>query len=148
MGKQVEPWLIRRTDISVRFRRHFPSTKPALNEAAAAIIDIARKCGCSEDQETDLEIAMREALANALIHGNALEQEKSIFVRAYGSVGKKLLILVRDEGKGFDPGTVPDPRNEDRMHLHHGRGLFLMRELMDRVEFRRDGREVLIYIQF
>ena len=50
-----------------------------------------------------------------------------------------------DEGKGFDPNGVPDPRNDDRMHLSHGRGLLLMRELMDYVEYRRSGREVLIY---
>ena len=56
-----------------------------------------------------------------------------------------MLILVRDQGNGFDPNKVPDPRDADRMHLHHGRGLFLMRALMDYVEFRRGGCEVLLY---
>jgi len=52
---------------------------------------------------------------------------------------------VRDQGPGFDPARVPDPRHPDRRHLHHGRGLLLMRELMDRVEYRRGGREVLLF---
>ncbi|MDH3626967.1 MAG: ATP-binding protein [Acidobacteriota bacterium] len=148
MNNRDDPWPLRRREFAIRVRRHFPSTKTSLNEGVNTIIGVARKCGCTEDQETDLEIALREALANAMIHGNAFEKDKTIFVRAYGSDLKKLLILVRDEGEGFDPTDVPDPRNEDRMHLHHGRGLFLMRELMDIVEFRRNGREVLIYKQF
>ena len=52
---------------------------------------------------------------------------------------------VRDEGAGFDPDHVPDPRDKDRLHLQHGRGVFLMRELMDHVEYRKGGREVLLF---
>ena len=54
-------------------------------------------------------------------------------------------MLVRDEGPGFIPDDVPDPRSDDRVHLNHGRGLFLMRALMDFVEYRKDGREVLLF---
>ena len=49
------------------------------------------------------------------------------------------------EGKGFDPDKVPDPRSADRVHLTHGRGLLLMRELMDRLEYRRGGSEVVLF---
>jgi len=55
------------------------------------------------------------------------------------------LVLVRDEGAGFEPAEIPDPRNNDRLQLDHGRGLFLMRALMDQVEYRRRGREVLLF---
>lgn len=106
---------------------------------------LARRCGCARDNQADLEITLREALANAIIHGNGSEQAKRIFLRCYGAPDRDLLILVRDEGRGFDPEEVPDPRDPDRKHLNHGRGLLLMRELSDYVEFRRSGREVLIY---
>ena len=56
-----------------------------------------------------------------------------------------LLILVRDEGTGFEPTDIPDPRCNDRVQLDHGRGLFLMHALMDHVEYRRRGREVLLF---
>jgi serine/threonine-protein kinase RsbW len=56
-----------------------------------------------------------------------------------------MLIFVRDEGSGFDPEKVPDPRQADRLHLDSGRGLLLMRELMDYIEYRKGGREVLLY---
>jgi serine/threonine-protein kinase RsbW len=55
---------------------------------------------------------------------------------------------VRDEGAGFDPDAVPDPRRDDRVLLHHGRGLLLMRELVDRVIFRRGGREVVLVFRW
>jgi len=109
------------------------------------VLRFARDCDCLGEDRADLEIALREALANAIIHGNAYQHGKRIFLRCYGSPKTGLLILVRDEGPGFDPEQVPDPREADRMHLHHGRGLLLMRELMDHVEYRRGGREVLLY---
>jgi serine/threonine-protein kinase RsbW len=109
------------------------------------VLKVARKCGCVRDQQTDLEIALREALANAIIHGNACRDDKKIYLRCYASPGSEIVVLVRDEGDGFEPEAVPDPREGGRMHLSHGRGLLLMRELMDYVEYRRSGREVLIY---
>jgi len=130
---------------TLRLRAFLPSTKEALNSAVRDVLKLARQCGCVRDTQADLEIALREALANAIIHGNDLEDGKRIFLRCYGAPGSDLLILVRDEGPGFDPASVPDPRDGDRKHLNHGRGLLLMRELMDYVEYRRSGCEVLIY---
>jgi serine/threonine-protein kinase RsbW len=106
---------------------------------------VARKVEALGQNRADLEIAVREALANAILHGNGLHKAKRVFVRCYGGPHAGLLVLVRDQGAGFDPSHVPDPRHPDRRHLHHGRGLLLMRELMDRVEYRRGGREVLLY---
>lgn len=146
-GREQQPFggRMARERYSLRLRRHYPSTKGAINDAVREVMSIAGHCGCRDEQRADLEIAVREALANAIIHGNGFADEKRIFVRCYGQPDSDLLILVRDEGAGFDPGEVPDPRDADRMHLHHGRGLLLMRELMDHVEYRRNGREVLIY---
>jgi len=129
----------------MRLRVFLPSTKHALNQAVQAVLQLARRCGFARDNQADLEITLREALANAIIHGNESEQSKRIFLRCYGAQDSGLLILVRDEGRGFDPEDVPDPRDADRKHLHHGRGLLLMRELADYVEYRRSGCEVLIY---
>ncbi len=121
-----------------------PSSRRSIGDAVALILDVARDCGCSTDQEPDLEIALREALANAVIHGNGEDESKGVFVRCYGG-SDKTLVLVRDEGAGFEPDEIPDPRGTDRIQLDHGRGLFLMRALMDQVEYRRSGCEVLLF---
>jgi serine/threonine-protein kinase RsbW len=133
-----------RSNYPVRLRTFYPSTKQAMNRAVNDVLQMANKCGCMDDDRMDLEIALREALANAITHGNGSKIAKRVFLRCYGSPGNDILILVRDEGNGFDPAQVPDPRNVDRRLLHHGRGLLLMRKLMDHVEYRKDGREVLI----
>lgn len=138
-------WPLARSKYAIRQRIRYPSTRESITRAVEMILSVARRCGCSEEQEADLEIALREALANAVIHGNGEDEAKGVFVRAYGGEGNRLLILVRDEGNGFEPKEIPDPRNNDRLQLDHGRGLFLMRALMDQVEYRRNGREVLLF---
>ena len=137
-------WPFDRSAYVIRRRANFPSTRQSINDAVVVILEVARRCGCSPDQEADLEIALREALANAVIHGNEEDEGKGVFVRCYGG-SDKTLILVRDEGAGFEPSDIPDPRGSDRVQLDHGRGLFLMRALMDQVEYRRRGREVLLF---
>ena len=141
----LSPWPLIRRDYSIRFRWHVPSTKQALNDAVEEVLRVARRGGCVGARRADLEISLREALANAIIHGNGLHESKRVFVRCYAVPKRAILIVVRDEGEGFDPEQVPDPRDEDRMHLNHGRGLLLMRELMDHVEYRKNGREVLLF---
>lgn len=142
-GQSAPPF--ERRDFPLRLRTSLPSTRPALNRAVRAVMKLARVSGCVDDDRADLEIALREALANAMIHGNALERAKRVFLRCYAGPGPAVLIFVRDEGPGFDPLAVPDPREADRLHLRNGRGLLLMRELMDHVEYRKGGREVLLW---
>jgi serine/threonine-protein kinase RsbW len=125
-----------------------PSTRRAIQRAVDRVRRVADRCGCSEDRQADLEIALREALANAISHGNAHRPGRRVFLRCYGGPGAGILVAVRDQGRGFDPKSVPDPRGSDRIHLAHGRGLLLMRELMDGLEFRRGGSEVVLYHVF
>ena len=139
------PWPHDRRLYASRLRAVLPSNKQALNGAVRRVLRIAASCGCAGDGQADIEIALREALANAMIHGNAYHDSKSIFLRCYGAPGHGMLIMVRDEGPGFEPESVPDPRGPDRMFLHHGRGLFLMRQLMDYTAHRKNGREVVLY---
>jgi serine/threonine-protein kinase RsbW len=138
-------WPFLRRDLPYRLRVWIPSTRPAINGAVDQVCRLAERCGCPEDRQADLEIALREALANAISHGNGLRPGRRVFLRCYAGPKAGILIAVRDQGKGFDPEGVPDPRDPDRQFLAHGRGLLLMRELMDRLEFRRGGSEVVIY---
>jgi serine/threonine-protein kinase RsbW len=139
------PWPLERGRLPFRFRLWLPSTNKALNEVARRARKVADRCGCNEDRQDDVEIAVREAVANAIRHGNGERARARIFVRCYGGPDVGLLFFVRDQGQGFDPERVPDPRDADRMELHHGRGLLIMRALMDRVAYRRGGRELRMF---
>ena len=146
--KRRAPFALDRRTLAFRYRRELKSTTPGINRAVRDILKHARVTGCLADHQAELEIALREALANAILHGNRSDAAKKVLVRAYCDPKKGLVIAVRDEGRGFDPAKVPDPRREDRIQLTHGRGIFLMRELMDHIEHRKGGREIVLYKKF
>jgi serine/threonine-protein kinase RsbW len=139
------PFALDRHSFVFRFRRSFESTKDGINRTVKDIMKRARLTGCLANHQAELEIALREALANAVMHGNQQDDTKKVLVRAYCDPSQGFVIAVRDEGVGFDPTAVPDPRTEERRHLSHGRGIFLMRELMDHIEHRKGGREVVLF---
>jgi serine/threonine-protein kinase RsbW len=98
--------------------------------------------GMARASEEELEIAVHEALANAVIHGNHESPDKNVHLSCRCSMDGELLISVRDEGEGFDSRAVPDPTEPQRLLLPHGRGLQLMRALMDEVSFEENGTVV------
>jgi serine/threonine-protein kinase RsbW len=134
-----------RRRFAIRFRATLPSTRDSINLAVREVLKIARAAGCPASDAADVEIALREALANAIFHGNGSRPEKKVFLRCYGDPGNGILLAIRDEGPGFDPAAVPDPRLKERLQLPHGRGIFLMHELMDLADHRKGGREVVLY---
>jgi serine/threonine-protein kinase RsbW len=97
------------------------------------------KAGTTTEAEEEIEIAICEALANAVIHGNHENPEKKVHATCRCSMDGEVLITVRDEGEGFDSRGVPDPTDAQRLLLTHGRGLHLMRALMDEVSFQENG---------
>jgi two-component sensor histidine kinase len=96
---------------------------------------LARICG----REAAFLIAMREALTNAVTHGNRHNGFKKVYVQYTCEADNSLSILVRDEGDGFHPSEVPIPKD---MGQDTGRGIYLMTSCMDEVQFRRNGTEV------
>jgi serine/threonine-protein kinase RsbW len=100
------------------------------------------KLGAVEESEIDLEMALREALANAVIHGNHEDPHKRIYVTCRCQIDGEVSISIRDEGDGFDSRAVPDPTNPHRRLLSNGRGIYLIRALMDEVSFEEHGKVV------
>ena len=143
MAKDKQPF--DRSRCSLRHRVHLGNSRDAINRAVLETIGRLRNLCSREDVIDDMEIVLREGLANAALHGNRAAAGKSVFLRCYGSREQGLWIVIRDEGSGFDPDSVPDPREEDRRLLHHGRGIFLMQQLVDEVEYRKGGTELLLY---
>jgi serine/threonine-protein kinase RsbW len=92
--------------------------------------------------EESVELALREALSNAMLHGNRLYGSKLVHVRCWCEYGKGMTIVVRDQGHGFDPNAVPDPLAFENLRAEHGRGIHLMKIAMDEVSFAPGGTEV------
>ena len=100
------------------------------------------ECSDEDGSELDIEIALREAIANAVIHGNDEDPEKRVHVTCSCSMDREVLLRIRDEGEGFDSCALPDPADEKNLLLTHGRGIRLMQTLMDEVSFEDRGTVV------
>jgi serine/threonine-protein kinase RsbW len=102
--------------------------------AERTLLDLCRRAGCNADEEYRLLTALREALANAVRHGN--RQNPDQVVRVFFTIeDSTATIRVEDEGDGFDPADVPDPTTPENLLRPSGRGIFYMRQFMNRVEF-------------
>jgi serine/threonine-protein kinase RsbW len=112
------------------------SSMPSINEAASLVIRFAKKYRYGKQQCHEIELAVREAVANAVLHGNRCDAGKKVFLTA-AMQPSGLVVCVRDEGKGFDPESVRDPLVPGNLMQESGRGLFLVRAYMDEVIWRR-----------
>ncbi|HMA16822.1 MAG TPA: ATP-binding protein [Thermoanaerobaculia bacterium] len=100
----------------------------------------------SEETRHWLLMALREALANAIKHGNRQDLSKRIHLEM-DVVGQNLQISIRDEGEGFDPAAVEDPLAPENRLKTSGRGIFYMKTFMDDVRFRKleaGGMEIIL----
>jgi serine/threonine-protein kinase RsbW len=100
---------------------------------ASVTKSVTGKMGFEEDDASWIELAVHEAVINAIMHGNKNAADKQVDVR-FVTEQDALTVYVRDHGEGFDPGQLPDPTNADNLLNPTGRGIFYMRTFMDEVE--------------
>lgn len=112
----------------------FASRIEAVAEAAAAVSAFMNRVGISEDVAFGIDMAVREAITNAILHGNKLDNAKITEVDLKKSP-ESLEINVRDQGRGFNPNDVADPTKEENILKASGRGIFFMRNFMDEVDW-------------
>lgn len=113
-----------------------PSRIESIGEAAGAATDAARRLGFAEEALFGVEMAVREAVTNAVLHGNRRDESKPVDVGLWGTESE-LVITVRDRGAGFDPERVADPTAEENILKTSGRGILFMRTFMDEVTWER-----------
>jgi serine/threonine-protein kinase RsbW len=121
-----------------------PSEISAISPLVERLMRLIEGSHCISGEESAVELALREALNNAVVHGNRLDAHKLVHVRCRCHVGKGISITVSDQGQGFDPSAVPDPLSVDKLEAEHGRGIHLMKLAMDEVSFEQRGAEVHI----
>ena len=115
----------------------FPSRIEAVSEAAAAVSEFLGRLGIDEGIAFGVDMAVREAVTNAVLHGNKLNEAKVVDLKLRNS-SEAFEIIVHDQGQGFNPGDVPDPTKEENILKTSGRGIFFMRNFMDTVEWSAD----------
>lgn len=123
-----------------------PSEVRLIDLVHAASEKMAALAGFDDDEALNVGLAVREAVINAMVHGNGEDASRSVFV-TLTSDDQGLRATILDQGNGFDRDTAPDPRVGDNRMRSSGRGLLLMEAFVDEVRFRREaggGTEVVM----
>jgi serine/threonine-protein kinase RsbW len=114
----------------------------AVDPVVQEVMAVVRQMKDINGKEDAIELALHEALANAVIHGAKEDPGKTVECLVSRDEDRSVLIVVRDPGTGFKPEAIPTCTVGENVYSNHGRGIFLINQLMDKVEFRKNGTEI------
>src|SRR4030081_1392405 len=116
--------------------------RDAVDPVVRSVMNVVRETKCAPGHEDDIELALTEALANAVVHGAKNDPSKIIECDVACDDKQGILIIVRDPGTGFDPTKIAKPSQGENIYASHGRGIYLINQLMDEVQFHKNGTEI------
>ena len=118
-----------------------PSEVKYIKKASSKILEAVKPYNLDEGKLYDIRLSVEEAVRNAMAHGNSNDAKASVKVK-YWIKDANLIIEVEDEGAGYDHGSLPDPTEDDNIMKGSGRGVYLIRRLMDEVKFNEAGNSI------
>ncbi len=128
--------------LSLRVRVTLAADRKSVDPVVAQVMESVRSMKCVDGKEDDIELALLEALANAVVHGAKEDPTKVVECVVACDEQRGILIIVRDPGPGFDPQAIPSCTIGENLFSNHGRGIFLINQLMDEVKFHKNGTEI------
>src|SRR6202162_1271107 len=127
---------------SLKLKVTLAADRDAVDPVVQSVMELVRRIHCEPDKHDAIELALTEALANAVVHGAKADPSKIVECDVVCNEDQSMLIVVRDPGTGFDPGEIPNPLRGESVYSDHGRGIFLINQLMDEVKFLKNGTEI------
>lgn len=128
--------------LDLRVRVTLAADRKSVDPVVARVMESVRELECGDGKEEAIELALQEALANAVVHGAKEDPTKVVECLVACDAQRGILIIVRDPGPGFDPQAIPSCTVGENLFSNHGRGIFLINQLMDKVEFHKNGTEI------
>jgi serine/threonine-protein kinase RsbW len=123
-----------------------PNDLRAIEQSVQVLVEHGHRVGFNHDRlRLNLRVGLTEALANAMLYGNRQDPRKRVRVEAR-LTPDAIAVRVTDEGRGFDPQSIPDPTLPANIMRTRGRGIFLIRRLMDHVEFNEQGNSIMMVL--
>ena len=126
----------------LKLRVTLAADRDAVDPVVQSVMQVVRDVQVVAGKEDSIELALTEALANAVVHGAKGDANKVVECDVVYDEPQGLLIIVRDPGEGFDPYRVPSPLQGENLYSNHGRGIYLINQLMDEVKYERNGTEI------
>lgn len=114
-----------------------------LKDLSKELIKTLQEKGVTEDILFDIHVSFEEALRNAMVHGNKSDSNKKVTIKTK-ITEEKIVLCVEDEGAGFDPESIPDPTLGENLMKKDGRGVYLIRHLMDEIKYENGGRKIIM----
>jgi serine/threonine-protein kinase RsbW len=125
--------------------RTLPANSEAIAEVVDAISETLTRLEVPEQKRFEVALAVQEALANAVVHGCGNDPLKQVRCRVNTDPRGRIVITVTDPGPGFNLDKLPNPKQNENLHADHGRGVYLIRQLMDEVHFENKGNEIKMW---
>ena len=119
------------------------SSYAELERVEGLLNQLQQALGVDDDFYARLMLSVSEAATNAIVHGNKLDLSKKVMIQAKANT-TILTFTITDEGNGFDPEDIANPVDEENLLNTSGRGVFLMREYTDEIEFQDNGRKLIL----
>ncbi len=110
--------------------------------AVDRIMKVVQDMKCAKGKESEIELALQEALANAVVHGCEEDPSRNVQVCVACDEKRGMLIIIRDPGPGFQPEDIPSPLTGQNIYAKGGRGIYLINQLMDEVRYEKGGTEI------
>jgi serine/threonine-protein kinase RsbW len=129
-------------DLVVKFQFTIPANVRAITPLVDHVMEMVQQLSCARGKEFEVELSLREALVNAVVHGSQADPSKEVQVCVACDTARGVLIIVRDSGSGFSPDQIPSPVIGQSLFETHGRGIYLINQLMDEVSFKQGGTEI------
>jgi serine/threonine-protein kinase RsbW len=126
----------------VKLKAMLPGDPRAIAPVIQRIMAFIGEMGCAAGREFEIELALNEALANAIEHGTANDPSKQVQCWVACDHERGMLIVVRDPGPGFEPASIPNPVMGQNIFQAGGRGIYLINQLVDEVRFEKGGTEI------
>jgi serine/threonine-protein kinase RsbW len=98
-----------------------------------------------EEKRMEIALAVQEALVNAVVHGCKNDRSKEVRCRLQRTPDGGIVIVITDPGRGFRPEDIADPKRAENLYADHGRGVYLIRQLMDEVHFENGGNQIRMW---
>jgi serine/threonine-protein kinase RsbW len=128
--------------LRLRVRVTLAADRKSVDPVVEQVMEAIRQTKCLDGKEDAIELALQEALANAVIHGAKEDPTKVVECLVACDDERGVLIIVRDPGEGFEAQNIPTCTMGENLYSNHGRGIFLINQLMDEVTFRKNGTEI------
>jgi serine/threonine-protein kinase RsbW len=141
-GQSRAPCTFDAETLTLKLSVSLAADRDAVDPVVVNIMNLVREMKCAPGREDDIELALTEALANAVVHGAKNDSSKVIECDVACDEKRGILIVVRDPGNGFDPAKIANPCEGENIFSNHGRGIYLINQLMDEVQFHKNGTEI------